>query len=150
MKDKGTHWAIAFGMIILSLCMGLSVGKAWAAWKINAMLMDGVVIRDDVIEFADTDSQVTLAIPDIDRDTLFAVDSNDLLIEIVDNDSWIVLDCEPFTEVVIYTESGSELILSFEDDELAITGDANMTDAARMFFYEVLKPMADDYIKENK
>ena len=61
---------------------------------------------------------------------------------------WIELDVEPFTSLTIGLESCEELVLSFEGDELTITGDADMNEAAKIFFYEILKPMADDYIAE--
>ncbi len=65
-------------------------------------------------------------------------DPNDYLYRIAEAVS------ETFT---ICTDSGRELVLTFEGDELKITGDADMNEAAQMFFNEKLKYIADDYIK---
>ncbi len=73
----------------------------------------------------------------------FECDPNDLLIDIVDYDVSSYATC-----VMICIEGGDELTLSFKDGKLDITGAADMTDAAEVFFNEVLKGMADDYIKE--
>ncbi len=68
------------------------------------------------------------------------VDSNDYLIRL--SEDWDIPDT-----LTIETESGTQLVLSFEGDELNITGDADMNEAAQMFFNEVLKSIADDYIR---
>ncbi len=62
----------------------------------------------------------------------------------------IVLDItnDVSSSMIMSPDSGGELWFHFAGDGLDITGDANMTDSARMFFYEFLKPMADDYIAE--
>ena len=73
----------------------------------------------------------------------FAYDPNDLLIEIEDVE-WL----DVWSSVTIETESGGVLELSFSGDELQITGDADMNEAAKVFFNKYLKRMADDYIAE--
>ena len=77
---------------------------------------------------------------DIDAPCTIDVDPNDYLI-ILDED-WDIPDT-----LTISTESGGELVLSFEGDELKITGDADMNEAAQIFFTEVLKRIVDDYIR---
>ena len=69
-------------------------------------------------------------------------DPNELLIDIV-TDDWSMC-----AELIICTYTGKELVLNFEGDVLEITGDADMNEAAKVFFLEFLKPMADAYIAE--
>ena len=58
------------------------------------------------------------------------------------------VDVASYADLVICTTNGAELILTIGEDKLEITGDADMNEAARIFFNEMLKPMADDYIEE--
>lgn len=79
-------------------------------------------------------------------------DASDVVITYVDsgidpNDCWLDLDMT-MTDICIATETGGDLYLSFKGDRLEITGDADLNEAAKAFFYEHLKPMADEYIKE--
>ena len=58
---------------------------------------------------------------------------------------WVV---EAYTDFVITTMSGKDLNINIEGDSITITGDADLNEAAKVFFYEHLKPMVDEYIKE--
>ncbi len=55
-------------------------------------------------------------------------------------------DYDVSSSLTICTESGGELVLFFGGDKLEITGDADMNEAARTFFHEILKPLVDAYI----
>ena len=74
--------------------------------------------------------------------------STDAIILESTEEGYLDLNVDPVVNIVICTESGGELIMTFEDDELKITGDLDMNEAAKMFFNEFLKPMADEYIAE--
>ncbi len=109
----------------------------------------GVPYSDLVID-ADTamapDIEFDVETPVIDFDTWVGqaetveIDPNDYLI-------WLTEDWDIPDTLTIGTESGGELVLSFEGDELKITGDADMNEAAQIFFTEILKRIVDDYIR---
>lgn len=48
--------------------------------------------------------------------------------------------------ITISCDNGTELRLDFSGDKLEIKGDANMNEAAKVFFEECLKPHVDTYM----
>ena len=60
----------------------------------------------------------------------------------------ITLDWEPSpVTLAIITSTGRELLIDIEGDEVKITGDANMDEAAAVFFNKHFKGIADAYIQ---
>ena len=51
-------------------------------------------------------------------------------------------------DLMITTENGKSINMNIKGDGLNITGDADLNEAAKVFFSELLKPIVDDYIKE--
>lgn len=121
--NKWTFSWIAMLLIIVGIFL----------WRAHAE--DEYIQITDAVSISDVNMQ-------FDDDELSVMSKDD-----PDNVIWFD-DIEMYPDLTIVTETGGELRMSFKGDVLEITGDADMNEAAEIFFKELLKPMADAYIKE--
>ena len=66
----------------------------------------------------------------------------------MDEELELILTPAGAVDLSIFTENGKSIIMSVKGGSLEITGDADLNEAAKVFFSELLKPIVDDYIKE--
>lgn len=155
-------WGIGFfltlaGLVII-LCVGLGIyglvcGNLALSKKLNkkipkASTLLAAILIVGVVYFSiayigspkPQDEEITL-----DPSDILTIDfdaDDDRMITIADWEISSVYD------LLIYTKTGKELRIDISTDELRITGDADMNEAAEIFFNEYIKEMADAYIRE--
>lgn len=115
---------------------------------LSSGIADGtIVLNQDILDDNEWEfTQDVLDTPDITFETEadeIVLDQNMTAWGVIDLD----LDWEMPTTLTICTETGGELVLDYGGDELIITGDADMNEAAQIFFNEALKPIVDEYIR---
>jgi hypothetical protein len=122
-----------FGLIIVVAVCNWELTNKLAPYirKRTAIIIAGILIVSAVVF-------LVLHIPSPQQEDIELVDTNDITI------TW-----EPYPLTLeIATTSGGELILEIWEDELKITGDANMNEGAAVFFNQYIKNIADRYIKQ--
>lgn len=129
-------------IMILAFVVGFLLQRQHASKPTNEI--SGTVFAEDMtIDFPDN---LTI---DINKPTT-VVRYSDMNITTAWDYSEIKLDTVNFGgpySVIFSTKSGS-LTIKCDGDELKIEADCDMDEAAEAFFYQLVKPMADAYIRE--
>ncbi len=124
-------------VLLILIAWGCLVYVGLYLHKANAD-QDEIVIEDVDVEVVGKLNTLWVELPDSNDSSFGAI-----VLDIVDDT--VIDDSITFT---ILVESGCSLELYFRGDKLVVTGDADMNEAAKVFFYGYLKPMADEYIAE--
>ncbi len=139
MKNFGSNlvWVI---ILIVAACVVVSVGQGFyhELRDAKAELAQARTDYDIICEHVGIEIDATT--PDLVIDTDSGYDPNILL-----------LDLDAYTNYadLMICWDGGEITMSIDGDKLEITGDTDkMNEAAKVFFDEMVKPMADAYIAE--
>lgn len=153
-------------VIIVFMCIaigffafGFAVGSLLEQYLATDIVLEGdkELVFDYVIDPNNVAWSVEETYPHGEQDEAIALDITDPYY-VVDPNGWVDFTDPQYTSVDIVLDhsdwaltmsplSGGELSLSFGDNGLEITGDADMNEAAKVFFYNHLQSMANDYIK---